>query len=96
MVIVPELESGRLINMALPQISADKIISFIEVPKGVDPDDNKNKGSSAFKSLLDSRIGLSEMIWKMEFSGKSFRTAESKSLLEKKLNEYVFRFRTIH
>ena len=83
--------SGRLINMALPQISADKIISFIEVPKGVDPDDLiKNKGSTAFKSLLDSRIGLSEMIWKMEFSGKSFRTAESKSLLEKKLNEYSF------
>ncbi|MEM6338321.1 MAG: DNA primase, partial [Pseudomonadota bacterium] len=83
--------SGRLINMVLPQISADKIMSFIEIPKGVDPDDLiKNKGANAFESLLDRRIGLSEMIWKMEFNGKSFRTAESKSLLEKKLNEYSF------
>ncbi len=83
--------SGRLINMSLPQISADKIMSFIEVPKEIDPDDLiKNKGANAFKLLLDSRIGLSEMIWKMEFKGKSFRTAESKSLLEKKLNEYSF------
>lgn len=83
--------SGRLINMALPQISADKIMSFIEIPKGLDPDDLvKDKGANAFKSLLDRRISLSEMIWKMEFKGKSFRTAESKSLLEKKLTEYTF------
>ena len=83
--------SGRLINMALPQVSADKIMSFIEIPKGIDPDDLiKDKGASAFRSLLDKRIGLSEMIWKTAFKGKNFRTAESKSLLEKKLNEYTF------
>jgi DNA primase len=81
--------SGRLVNMALPQISANKLISFIAIPNGTDPDDLiKDKGSNAFKSLLDIRIGLSEMIWKMEFSGKSFKTAESKSQLEKKLDEY--------
>ena len=83
--------SGRLINTVLPQISAGKIMSFIEMPNGVDPDELiKNKGSSAFKLLLDRRVGFSEMIWKKEFNGKSFRTAESKALLEKKLNEYIF------
>ena len=81
--------SGRLINMVLPQVSASKVVSFIEIPKGIDPDDLiKDKGANAFKALLDRRIGLSEMIWKLEFNGKSFRTAESKALLEKKLNEY--------
>lgn len=81
--------SGRLINMVLPQISADKFVSFIKIPEGIDPDDLiKNKGVNAFRSLLDGRIRLSEMIWKLEFNGKSFRTAESKALLEKKLNEY--------
>jgi DNA primase len=81
--------SGRLVNMALPQITANKLISFVSIPSGEDPDDLINKkGASAFKSLLDNRIGLSEMIWKTEFRGKSFKTAESKSQLEKKLDEY--------
>lgn len=83
--------SGRLINLALPQISADKIMSFIEIPEGIDPDDLiKDKGANAFKLLLDRRVGLSEMIWNIEFRGKSFRTAESRSLLEKKLNDYSY------
>jgi DNA primase len=81
--------SGRLINMALPQISADKLMSFIEIPKGIDPDDLiKDKGPKAFGALLDKRIGLSEMIWKTEYKGKSFKTAEAKSKLEKILDEY--------
>ena len=81
---------GRLINMAAPQISADKIISFIELPVNVDPDDLVNEhGKLAFQRLLDKRISLSEIIWKTEFSGRVFRTAESRSMLEKKLNDYV-------
>lgn len=81
--------SVRLINMSLSQISADKLISFVEMPQGIDPDDLiKDKGSKAFRSLLDKRIGLSEMIWKTEFKGKKFKNAEDKSRLEKTLDEY--------
>jgi DNA primase len=79
----------RLIDMALPHIAADKLISFVELPNGLDPDDFiKSKGPKAFEDALNHKIGLSEMIWKHEYVGKSFRTAEAKAALEQKLNEY--------
>jgi DNA primase len=82
--------SNRLINMVLPNISANKTLSFIEMPYDLDPDDFiKDKGADAFKILTDKRIGMSEMIWKMEFEGKIFKNAESKSSLENKLNGYT-------
>ncbi|MDG1436597.1 MAG: DNA primase [Rickettsiaceae bacterium] len=81
--------SVRLIDMALPNIEANKIISFVELPSGLDPDDLiKSSGSQAFSKILSQRLGLSEMIWKYEYEGKNFKTAESKTILEQKLREY--------
>ncbi len=81
--------SSRLINMALPSITAMKSTSFIRMPTGADPDDFiKNNGSESFAKLLSHRISLSEMIWQQEFTGKAFNTAEARARLESTLFEY--------
>lgn len=81
--------SSRLINMAIPNISSRQLVSFIELPVGYDPDDFiKSGGKQSFRRLLSSRLGLSEMIWKKEYDGKNFKTAESRAVLEQKLEDY--------
>tara|TARA_B110000503_G_scaffold141464_1_gene235126 strand:- start:632 stop:1831 length:1200 start_codon:yes stop_codon:yes gene_type:complete len=81
--------SAKMIEMALPYITANKSISFVELPTGLDPDDLiKDNGPKAFNQILSKRLGLSEMIWKNEYTGKVFKTAESRAALEQKLNEY--------
>ncbi|MCF8494128.1 MAG: DNA primase [Rickettsiaceae bacterium] len=82
--------SGRIIDLAIPSITADKSISFVQLPDSLDPDDLiKSGGKTAFQKVLTGRIGLSEMIWKREFHGKNFNTAESKASLEKHLDSYT-------
>ena len=84
--------SIRLIDMSLPHIAANKLISFVELPAGLDPDDLIKAGDSkVFSNLLAQRLGLSEMIWKNEYAGKSFKTAESRAALEQKFEEYCNR-----
>jgi len=82
--------SNRLIDMSLPHISYDKSISFVELPDNLDPDDIiKKGGSNLLDKLLAQKKTLSEMIWKTEYQGKSFTSAESKAALEKKLENYA-------
>lgn len=81
--------SNKLIELVLPHTVSEKTISFASLPFGMDPDDFiKQKSSKEFEKIIQNRISLSEMIWKREYSGKTFKTAESKSILEKKLEEY--------
>jgi len=82
--------SGRIIDLALPSITADKSVSFVQLPDSLDPDDLiKSGGKASFQKVLTDRIGLSEMIWKREFQGKNFKTAESRASLEKNLDNYA-------
>ncbi len=79
----------KMTHMALEHITASKSMSFIELPKGLDPDDLiKSSGSKAMSKLIDHRIELSEMIWKNESQGKVFKTPEARASLEQKLDEY--------
>lgn len=81
--------SSRVINMILPLINHEKKVSFIKLPRGKDPDDLvAESGSDAFQKLIDRRIGLSEMIWDIEYIGKSYNTPESKASLENALDNY--------
>lgn len=78
--------SNRIIDIVMPNISASKSVSFINLPAGLDPDDLiKQKGAELFNKLLTDRIDLSEMIWRSEFEGKDFKTAEPRALLEQTL-----------
>lgn len=79
----------RVINMALPLISSSKKISFVQLPRSLDPDDFINKeGGAEFKKLFDKRMNLSEMIWHTMYEGKTFQSPEEKALLEQQLEEY--------
>jgi DNA primase len=81
--------SDRIIDLVIPAITADKFVSFAELPDSLDPDDLiKSKGRNSFQKVLTDRIGLSEMIWKKEFKGKNFKTAESRANLERNLDNY--------
>ena len=81
--------SAKMTHMALEHITANKSMSFIELPKGLDPDDLiKASGPKAMSQLIDRRIELSEMIWKNESRGKVFKTPEARSALEQRLDEY--------
>ena len=79
--------SGRLIDIALPMITSDKKISFINLPHSKDPDDVINSGGvDLFNKLLSEKIDLSKAIWLNEFKGKDFSSAESRAELEQKLD----------
>ncbi|MEA0970197.1 DNA primase [Candidatus Megaera venefica] len=81
--------SSKIIDLVMPSITADKSVSFIQLPASLDPDDLiKSGGKASFQKVLNDRIGLSEMIWKKEFLGKNFKTAESRASLEKVLDGY--------
>lgn len=81
--------SKRMIEMSLSTVSTKKLLSFINLPDNMDPDDLiKKSGSKAFEECIKNRSGLSEMIWRNEYLGKSFKTPESKAVLEQKLNNY--------
>jgi DNA primase len=81
--------SDRLINISILSVTSSKLLSFIELPNGFDPDDLiQHRGVQSFQSLFDNRLSLSEMIWKREYNDKKFTTAESKAALEKRLEEY--------
>lgn len=81
--------ADKIIKMALPEINTHKLVSFIELPSGQDPDDFlNNQGKEAFHQLLNNRITLSEKIWQNEYNGQKFDSAESKAILESVLHSY--------
>lgn len=81
--------SDKIIKMALPEINTHKLVSFIELPSGQDPDDLiRNQGKESFDKLLNNRITLSEKIWLNEYNGQNFDNAESKAILESVLSGY--------
>lgn len=81
--------ADKIIKMALPEINTHKLVSFIELPSGQDPDDFlNNQGKEAFHQLLNNRITLSEKVWQNEYNGQNFDNAESKAILESVLHGY--------
>lgn len=82
--------TNKLINLVLPIICADKKISFILLPDKHDPHDIviRKDGNDLFQRLLNNRLYLSELIWKIEYDGKNFSSPESISNLEFRLKQY--------
>jgi DNA primase len=86
--------SNRIVNLALPLVNSDKKISFITLPPFSDPDNIiMNKGKDFFQNLIDTRISLSEMIWKIEYSDGHFTNAEEKATIETKLINYCIKIK---
>ena len=82
--------SKRVAEMALPKLKANKSISFVILPKGLDPDDAiKEKGAAFFASILQNRSALSQMIWMFELGNATFSSAEAVAKLESRLIAHV-------
>lgn len=81
--------SNKVINLVLPLIAHNRQISFVRLPDQCDPDDIISlKGPAFFQQLMAARISLSEMIWHLEYDGKSFATPEIIASLEVNLANY--------
>lgn len=88
-------EAGRraalkTVKTVLPTLSPERFLSFVELPRGLDPDDTiKTYGAEYFEKLLAQRKIASQTIWDREYAECSLRGPEAVSLLESRLNDYV-------
>ncbi len=79
----------KTIELSLPMINENKMISVIRLPMDMDPDDTINRfGKNFIDNLLDKKKTVSQIIWELETDSKNFTTAESKYQLEQKLYKY--------
>jgi DNA primase len=86
--------ANRVIDLSMEIISSEKILSFINLPKGMDPDDIINKkGHEYFKNLIDNRISLSYQIFLITTAGKKIETAEQKAHIERELENFANRIK---
>jgi len=82
--------SRKVIDLAMDIISSEKTLSFINLPRGMDPDDLINKkGNEYFQNLINNRVSLSHQIFLNVVSGKKFETAEQKSSIENQLESFA-------
>ncbi len=80
----------RLIDLALPLLSAGQSLRFAIMPQGKDPDDLlREQGSGAFSKLLESAIPMVRLLWQRETEGKIFDSPERKAALDKALREKI-------
>ena len=81
------LRAGRrLMERALPEISAGRGLLFAYLPPGQDPDDLlRERGPDALRGIFAVAEPLSEALYRQEVEAAPQDTPEAKSLLEKRL-----------
>ena len=73
----------RLIDVALPQIDANRALRFVLMPEGQDPDDViQAGGAGAFQALLDDAVPMVDLMWRQASEGQNFDSPERKFALE--------------
>lgn len=82
--------SKKVLDLAINMIGSNKKLSFVSLPKGLDPDDLIGKyGKETFQRYLSSRSSLSEFIFNIMTSGKPYSTAEDRAIIEQNLANYT-------
>jgi DNA primase len=82
--------SKKVVDIAISNINANKLISFVIMPKNLDPDDVIiTKGSTYMRWLIENRQGVAQMIWSIETKGRNFHNPETIAKLEAKLMSYL-------
>ena len=80
----------KIIENSLNIISSNTKISFINLPGDLDPEDIINqKGGEYFSNLIARRISYSEQVFRNLTLNKKHYSAEDKSSLEKKLDDFA-------
>lgn len=84
--------AARAAERALPLLKSGYGLRFAELPQGEDPDTLvRGKGVEAMQGILDTALPLSEVLWRMETSGRVPATPEDRAALQTRLGEHTRR-----
>ncbi len=76
----------RLMDLALPLLTAGQSLRFAVMPPSKDPDDViRSGGAAAMQKVLDQAIPMVQLLWRRETEGKSFDSPERRAALDKSL-----------
>ena len=76
----------RLIDLALPLLSAEQSLRFCLLPEKMDPDDVlRAGGNAAMRKLIEDALPLVKLLWQRETEGQVFDSPERRSALDKRL-----------
>ncbi len=76
----------RLIDTALPLLSAGKSLRFALLPPGKDPDDViREGGPAAMQAVLDAAEPMAVLLWRRETEGVVFDSPERRAALDRRL-----------
>lgn len=79
--------SQKLLSAAIPLVNPQNIISFVTLPKKLDPDELVNQyGPQIVSSVINDRMGFSEYIFYSLTNEKTFSSPEEKAKLEIELD----------
>ncbi len=80
----------RLIDIALPLLSAGKSLRFALMPDGLDPDDLlRASGPPAMEKLLNDARPLASLVWQRETQDKQFDSPERRAALDANLKRLL-------
>ncbi len=78
----------RLIERALPVLSAGKSLRFALLPPGQDPDSLlRRRGRGFVAKVIEEAIPLHELLWSRETATRSLHVPQQRSALEKRFRE---------
>ncbi|UMA65592.1 DNA primase [Roseivivax marinus] len=80
----------RVIDLALPLLTAGKSLRFALMPEGKDPDDLlRAEGPEAVGRVIEAAMPMVDLLWQRETEGKVFDSPERRAGLDKALAEAV-------
>ena len=82
--------SMRIVDLALPLLTAGKSLRFALMPDGKDPDDLlRTDGPAAAQAVLEGALPMVKLLWRRETEMKVFDSPERRAALDKSLREKI-------
>jgi DNA primase len=73
----------RLLDLALPLISATQSLRFVILPEGMDPDDLiRSRGAPAMQALVDQAEPMVALMWRRAVEGRVLDSPERRAALD--------------
>ncbi len=80
----------KALQAALPQYRDDKVLKFVFLPQGEDPDSYVNQhGAEAFRQLLEKATGLSDFLLQRLGSGLDLATLDDRARFIERARPYI-------
>ena len=82
----------RLIDLALPLLSAEQSLRFCLLPEKMDPDDVlRTGGTAAMDKLIKGAVPLVQLLWQRETEAQVFDSPERRAALDKRIRAALSR-----